>query len=85
MLDLLAKESENPQAAEAVALFCYQAKKSFGALIAVLGGLVTLIFTAGIGESAPNPLAHLRRRGILRHPPAFRSQRTKRSNHFAQQ
>lgn len=27
MRDLLAKESENPQAAEAVALLCYQAKK----------------------------------------------------------
>jgi acetate kinase len=53
MRELLAKEMANPQAAEAVALFCYQAKKFLGALIAVLGGLDTLIFTAGIGESAP--------------------------------
>jgi acetate kinase len=53
MRDLLAKERENTQAGEAVALFCYQAKKFLGALIAVLGGLDTLIFTAGIGESAP--------------------------------
>jgi len=34
---LLKKEVENPQAAEAVALFCYQAKKFLGALTAVLG------------------------------------------------
>ncbi len=35
-------------------LFCYQAHKYLGALIAILGGLDTLVFTAGIGEaSAP--------------------------------
>ena len=51
---LLARESSDDRAAEAVALFCYQAKKFLGALAAVLGGLDTLIFTAGIGEhSAP--------------------------------
>jgi acetate kinase len=52
MKDLLAKKAENPYAAEAVDLFCYQAKKFLGALAAVLGGLDTLIFTAGIGENA---------------------------------
>jgi len=53
MEDLLKEEATNPQAAEAVALFCYQAKKFLGALSAVLGGLDTLIFTGGIGENAP--------------------------------
>jgi acetate kinase len=54
MKDLLARESRAPHAAEAVELFCYQAKKFVGALAAVLGGLDTLIFTAGIGEHAPS-------------------------------
>src|SRR5207245_9091204 len=36
----------------AVALFCYQLRKSIGALSAVLGGLDTLVFTGGIGEHA---------------------------------
>jgi acetate kinase len=52
MHDLLEKEPTNPRAAEAVALFCYQAKKFLGALAAALGGLETLVFTAGIGEHA---------------------------------
>lgn len=52
MSDLLAREREDGRAAQAVALFCYQAKKYLGALVAVLGGLDTLVFTAGIGEHA---------------------------------
>jgi acetate kinase len=52
MRDLLEKESSDPRAAEAIALFCYLARKQLGALVAVLGGLDTLIFTAGIGEHA---------------------------------
>lgn len=52
MCDLLAREAVDPRAADAVALFCYQAKKYLGALIAVLGGLDTLVFTGGIGEHA---------------------------------
>ena len=45
-------ESGDGFAAEAVALFCYQARKHIGALVAVLGGLDTLVFTGGIGEHA---------------------------------
>src|SRR3546814_17192196 len=41
------------RAAEAVALFCYQAKKWVGAFAAALGGLDTLVFAGGIGENAP--------------------------------
>lgn len=54
MEDLLGKEAENQHAAEAVNLFCYQAKKFLGALVAVLGGLDTFIFAGGIGENAPS-------------------------------
>jgi acetate kinase len=53
MRDLLARETEDVRAAEAVALFCYQAKKWIGAYAAVLGGLDTLVFAGGIGENAP--------------------------------
>jgi len=53
MRDLLAQEMNNPLAAEAVALFCYHAKKWIGALAAALGGLDTLVFSAGIGENSP--------------------------------
>ncbi|HEY7062748.1 MAG TPA: acetate/propionate family kinase [Chloroflexota bacterium] len=53
MQDLLAREATDPRAAEAVALFCYQARKFAGALTAALGGLDTLVFTAGMGEHAP--------------------------------
>jgi acetate kinase len=52
MRDLLARESEDVRAAEAVALFCYQAKKWIGAYAAALGGLDTLVFAGGIGEHA---------------------------------
>ncbi len=50
--DLLAREARDPRAAEALALFCYQAKKWIGAYAAALGGLDTLIFTGGIGENS---------------------------------
>jgi acetate kinase len=53
MHDLLAREATDPRAAEAVALFCYQARKWLGAFAATLGGLDTLVFAGGIGENAP--------------------------------
>lgn len=54
MRELLSREAQDNRAAEAVSLFCYQAKKWIGALAAALEGLETLVFTAGIGErSAP--------------------------------
>jgi acetate kinase len=52
MRDLLGREASDARAAEAIALFCYQAKKFIAALAAALGGLDTLVFTAGIGERA---------------------------------
>lgn len=53
MRDLLAQETDDVRAAEAVALFCYQAKKWIGSFAAALGGLDTLVFAGGIGENAP--------------------------------
>jgi acetate kinase len=53
MRDLLDREKRDVRAAEAVALFCYQAKKWIGSFAAALGGLDTLVFAGGIGENAP--------------------------------
>lgn len=39
---------------EAIDLFCYIAKKHLGSMLAVLGGIDTLVFTGGIGENAPS-------------------------------
>ena len=50
--DLLAREFDDVRAAEAVSLFCYQAKKWIGSFAAALGGLDTLVFAGGIGENA---------------------------------
>lgn len=53
MHELLGREAEDVRAREAVAVFCYQAKKWLGAYAAVLGGLDTLVFAGGIGENSP--------------------------------
>jgi acetate kinase len=52
--DLLDREASDARAAEALAIFCYQARKWIGAFAAALGGCDTLVFAGGIGEnSAP--------------------------------
>lgn len=51
--DLLEVEKKDPRAADAVASFCYNAKKHLAALAATMGGFDTLIFSAGIGENNP--------------------------------
>jgi acetate kinase len=51
--DLLAREGRDPRAAAAVELFCYQVRKWIGSFAAALGGLDTLVFSAGIGENSP--------------------------------
>jgi acetate kinase len=53
MRELLARGDTDVRASEAVALFCYQAKKWIGAFAAALGGVDTLVFAGGIGENAP--------------------------------
>jgi acetate kinase len=50
--DLLAREKEDRRAAEALDVFCSQIRKWIGAYAAALGGLDTLVFSAGIGENS---------------------------------
>jgi acetate kinase len=45
--------SNDPLAARAVALFVYRFSRELGSLAASFGGLDALVFTAGIGEHAP--------------------------------
>ena len=59
MQDLLAAQATDARAAEAVELFCYQARKWVGAYAAVLGGLDTLVFSGGIGEHAAEVRARI--------------------------
>ena len=59
MQNLLVRETADVRAAEAVALFCYQTKKWMGAFAAALGGLDTLVFSAGIGENCPSIRARI--------------------------
>jgi acetate kinase len=49
--DLLA--SPAPEAAEAVDLFCYRVVREIGAMVAVMEGLDSIVFTGGIGENSP--------------------------------
>ncbi|MDQ1816386.1 acetate/propionate family kinase [Massilia sp. CCM 9210] len=49
---LLASQARDSRAAEAVAMFCYQARKTIGAMAAAIDGVDTLIFAGGIGEHA---------------------------------
>lgn len=66
MQALLERRDRDPAASLAIDLFCRDVRKHVGALVAVLGGLDTLVFTGGIGERAPlvraaicQPLGHL--------------------------
>jgi acetate kinase len=49
--DLLA--SPAPEARDALSHFAWRVRREVGALVATLGGIDALIFTAGIGENAP--------------------------------
>jgi len=61
MRDLLAREAGDPRAADAIALFCHQARKAIGALATSLGGIDTLVFSGGIGERAAPVRARIAR------------------------
>jgi len=52
MQDLLTHKREM-QAAEAIELFCYRARKHLAALSATMAGLDRLVFTGGIGANSP--------------------------------
>jgi acetate kinase len=45
------RASDDPRAAEAIALFVYRIQREIGSMAAALGGIDALIFTAGIGEN----------------------------------
>ena len=49
---LLEARAENKQAALALEMFCYQARKTIASMSAALRGLDMLVFTGGIGEHA---------------------------------
>jgi acetate kinase len=51
--DLCERARHDSRAAEALELFCYDVRKSIGAFAAALGGLDTVVFSAGIGENSP--------------------------------
>jgi len=53
------REKDDGRAAEAVALFCYR-RRSGLARSPLLSRLDTLVFSAGIGETARHPRTHLR-------------------------
>jgi acetate kinase len=59
MLALLAARDGDARAAEAVALFCYQARKTVCALAGALEGIDTLVFSGGIGEHAAEVRARI--------------------------
>ena len=46
-------EKGNSRCELAIEMFAYQVKKYIGAYAAALGGIDTLVFTAGIGENSP--------------------------------
>ncbi|HEX2727267.1 MAG TPA: acetate/propionate family kinase [Beijerinckiaceae bacterium] len=51
MRALRAQASDNPDARKAIDLFVYRITREIGSLIAALGGIDALVFTAGIGEN----------------------------------
>jgi acetate kinase len=57
--DLLAAREKDSRAAEAIEVFCYQARKWIGAYAAAMGGLEALVFSAGIGEHSPEVRAEI--------------------------
>jgi acetate kinase len=56
--EILKAEEQSTEAALALTVFCYQARKYIGALAAAMGGLNVLVFTGGIGANS----AAIRRR-----------------------
>ncbi len=80
MQDLLGREASDVRAAEAVAVFCYEARKWIGAFAAALGGLETLVFAGGIGgKRARHPGADLRGTRLSRHRAGCRAECKKRA------
>ncbi|MCC7462118.1 MAG: acetate kinase, partial [Gammaproteobacteria bacterium] len=51
--------SDDPRAREALDLFAYRVARELGSLVAALGGLDALVFTAGIGEHSAGVRARI--------------------------
>ena len=51
--DLMSRRATDPNAADAVNLFCQTAKKGIAAMAAAMGGIDTLIFAGGSGSTRP--------------------------------
>jgi len=58
--DLLARRPTDVRAAEAIDVFCYQARKFIGAMTAAMGGLDTLVFSGGMGATVMTRLVGLK-------------------------
>ncbi|MBL8771827.1 MAG: acetate/propionate family kinase [Phenylobacterium sp.] len=71
--------SAAPEAREAIDLFVWRTVREAGGLVAAMGGLDTLVFTAGIGENSPGVRAAICERlayaGVRLDPLANREQR----------
>ncbi|MFT7007782.1 MAG: acetate kinase [Colwellia sp.] len=46
------EQSNDPQAKQAIDLFCYRAARELASLVSTLNGLDVIVFTAGIGEKS---------------------------------
>jgi acetate kinase len=46
------QDSDDPNAQQAIDLFCYRAASNLAGLVPSIGGLDALVFTAGIGENS---------------------------------
>lgn len=54
MRDLIEESKNGDERAQmAIDIYCYRLKKYIGAYAAAMGGLDTLVFTAGVGENSP--------------------------------
>ncbi len=51
--------SDQPEAALAIALYCYRIRKYIGAYLAVLGGADAILFGGGVGENSPQIRANI--------------------------
>jgi acetate kinase len=45
--------SDDPRAKLAIDLYVYRIRRELGSLVAAMGGLDAIVFTAGVGENAP--------------------------------
>lgn len=56
---LLERQASDSRAAEAVTMFCYQARKAIAAMAAAIDGVQTLVFAGGVGEHAAEARARI--------------------------